>query len=326
MQLRTADGHVPRRIVFYRSPVMQCADEQFLALFQTVCALRLRCGDDEVECVYATDDDGEYDLCARHAETLYVFTMALSELQRMRRRWRHHWPHLYVWWQVEQYTNSMYFSNRSFLYVLDKAAWIWDYAETNIEHVQRLVSTPITWVPHAFDARTMLHEPIPPSADPSTCEVDVLFMGTVSGWARQAAVLTLRDAGLRVELSPVDRYWYGAEREQHIRSARVHINVHYFRDPAVQETCRLNILLSNGACVVSERSGDAAVDAAYGDAIVLVDQGDFAAMARECRRFVDDVTSWCEQRQRALAYAARDDLQMERRAAHMCEQLQLAFQ
>lgn len=318
-------GGGPTRVFFYCSPLMRCAEEQLHALY-TVCKSLFVC---PVHWSYRMPDDAN--ALKRDTSTLYVIGTSMRELELTLRRLRGAWPPHYIWFQTEQYTNQAYFRRSiAFASMLRGALWVWEYAEANAHYLRtvffnrptasqrhlsavRFGAPPITVVPHGIT-------PVLTSAtradDDGTFDDDVLLLGGVSGADRQRFVAVMRDKfALQVRGPPRGTYWYGEEREQRIRRARVCVNIHYYRCPSVQETARLTLYLSHGACVVSEQStcDEGRMDERFGDAVVWVPQcdaqapGAFDEMGRALRRLLSDPDEWRAQRERARAWAGRPE-------------------
>ncbi|CAE7645039.1 unnamed protein product [Symbiodinium microadriaticum] len=66
----------------------------------------------------------------------------------------------------------------------------------------------------------------------------------------------------------------GAARKQLVQQSKIILNVHTEEDSAL-EVHRLNYLLGQGACIVSERSSDEQLDRQYEDVVVFADTRDF---------------------------------------------------
>lgn len=159
---------------------------------------------------------------------------------------------------------------------------------------------------------------------------DILLLGATSGQARLQCIQMLQTKySLTVGTPPRGRYWYGEEREQNIRRALVCINVHYFRDPSIQETARMNLLLSNGSCVVSERStaGDGLMDKRYNEAqaVVFVPQDDFDALGKACRQLVTDDVRRKEQQRKAVAFAMSEAQSIRKQTDTVIQILKLLY-
>ena len=122
---------------------------------------------------------------------------------------------------------------------------VWDYLHSNIAFLSRQNLAPhAKYLPLRFFPGIV-------STDifiPSTEGTDVLFIGSlVFSPRRQRIIDDLRGHGVSVVvLSEV----YGVEREEHIRTAKIVINVHYYVKNF--ETIRLFWLLSLGAFIVAE--------------------------------------------------------------------------
>lgn len=113
-------------------------------------------------------------------------------------------------------------------------------------------------------------------------DIDVLFYGTLCP-RRQAVLSALDAAGLRVtHLFGV----YGARRDDFIRRAKVCLNLHHY-GAQVLEVVRLNHLLHNGVCVVSEPDG------ANGDHPLHAGLwlADYAGIVDACREAVSDTAA-----------------------------------
>lgn len=99
---------------------------------------------------------------------------------------------------------------------------------------------------------------------PAEKDIDVLMVGSMT--PRRLPILSqLCLAGLNV------RYvlgCYGAELDDLVARAKVHLNVHRYEGHPL-EVVRLNYLMANGACAVSEPGWDDGENQAYADGVIF---------------------------------------------------------
>lgn len=299
------------RLAFMCSPRMRCASEQIRAL-RAALTNALGFGDGTTEplpaLLHAADRTSSRFEAAESGTTLYFVSMSASELETHASAGEVRLPPHYIWLQYEQMTNANYVQNEHFRRALANALWIWDYAACNAVVTRRLLSSlasppPVSVVPFSIHLPSLLHAPLVlPTTDDGQPD-DVLFLGAITSPERKACFLLMkRKYGLRVR---VVRGTYDADRERLIRAAKVCINVHHHRQApgSVLETCRLNLLLANGACVVSERStADSDAARLYEPAVVFVNDGDFDALAQQCVTWLAHPEQRAVQRRRALAF------------------------
>ncbi|SDD18845.1 hypothetical protein SAMN04488509_101627 [Aquimonas voraii] len=140
-----------------------------------------------------------------------------------------------------------------------RAHTVWDYAPSNIAVLARdgilARHLPIGWMPQ------MRRIPEAPLRD-----VDVLFYGSV--YERREPVLrALQARGVRLRML---FNVYGAERDAWIARSRIVLNFHGY-EACLFEAVRVSWLLGNGACVLSERGSDPALEADYREAVEFVE-------------------------------------------------------
>lgn len=100
--------------------------------------------------------------------------------------------------------------------------------------------------------------------EPVEKDIDVLIVGTMS--PRRLHVLNeLMLAGVNVRFV---QGVHGQELDQLVARAKVHVNVHRYENHPL-EVVRLNYLMANGQCVVSEVGWDASESAAYSAGVVF---------------------------------------------------------
>lgn len=102
-------------------------------------------------------------------------------------------------------------------------------------------------------------------------DIDVLFYGSLND--RRAAVL----ADLQARGAVVHHAFgvYGAERDALIARSSVVLNMHYF-EARVFEIVRVSYLLANRRFVVSERGGDATLEAPFAAGLAFADYDELA--------------------------------------------------
>ena len=149
---------------------------------------------------------------------------------------------------------------------------VWDYQERNVEYLRA----------HGVNARHVPcgYTPALERAKPRTKDIDVLFVGSMSP-RREAKLAEIRKACSVVTAQGV----YGAELDALIARARIVVNIHFTDHPHPLEVVRLNYLMANGCCVVSERGWDEAENDNYSGGVIFADD-----LARDCARWLADDT------------------------------------
>jgi hypothetical protein len=170
-------------------------------------------------------------------------------------------PYRYIFLQAEQMASNCW--NDAYGELMSNALHIWDMSPYNIEVIQRgiefgrqpCISILPLYVPRHSDAVLESAQKV----------VDILFYGILNEH-RMRVLSALKAAGLVVEAIETLQEPY---RTAHIRRAQIVLNLHYYAD-AVLEVHRINLLLSLGACVVSEPSVDSVLDNIYAKGVVFV--------------------------------------------------------
>ena len=144
----------------------------------------------------------------------------------------------------------------------------WDYSQPNIQHLStdsnvRCRYVPVGYTP-SISASTIVYDSY--LYNEQDKDVDVLFLGYADAYPRR---LRIRDDLYRRGL----RIWFVSafdlpQMQEAIKRARVCLNYHQADNMHCLETIRLNILLSNCACVVSEDVNAPEYDD-YKDAIIF---------------------------------------------------------
>lgn len=169
-------------------------------------------------------------------------------------------PKYYINWQLEfliGYYNAPGYINR-----LRNAVANWDYSQLNIKIAAARDKVTLHHVPPGF-VETIATPDILNGQYTYTDvgkDIDVLFLGYCDASPRR---ILIRDNCFRAGL----RIWFPsaldlAGMQQAIRRAKVCLNM-AVKDIFVLAQVRLNILLSNQACIVSEKSADVQDDLLY---------------------------------------------------------------
>lgn len=196
-------------------------------------------------------------------------------------------PRRYVLYQLENLRTWLRKSPH-YLTVARQALAVWEFSFSQLDYWAGQQGVQAVWVPVFV---TM--PPLPPSQaaeDEQQQDIDVLFYGSWS--RRRAAVKDLLEAWAtrtgRVVWFQLDYEAMGARRAELLSRAKVVLNLHSLESRVLEvrprwegrgrkagrplmavgvvllQVHRINTLLANGKCVVSEPSSDAALDALVG--------------------------------------------------------------
>lgn len=174
-------------------------------------------------------------------------------------------PKYYITYQLDPVP---IFQQETYRNLLAGAICNWDYSPKNVAHLAQYpeiksLYVPLGYTPHiaaadVADGRYYYWE--------EGKDIDVLFLGWDIYEQRRLIKEGLTAAGLRV-LFTVDLNLAGMQ--QAIRRAKLCLNLHGIAEILCLETVRLNILLSNQACVINEAMDDPEV-AVYADHLITV--------------------------------------------------------
>jgi len=162
-------------------------------------------------------------------------------------------PKYYINWQLE-YLNGNY-DNEVYIERMRGAIANWDYSQFNIKISRIRDNIESIHVPPGFNETVSLHDII--NGDyiytDEGKDIDVLFLGWCNPFPRR---LHIRDNCERAGL----KTWFvcglnDLEMKQAIRRSKVCINISTIEN-FIFHTIRMNLLLSNQACVVSEDTID----------------------------------------------------------------------
>ena len=158
-------------------------------------------------------------------------------------------PKYYINYQLEP-THSL--DRTTYLSLLRPAICNWDYCQYNVKYLTGLHNINSIYVPVGYTPCISSNEIVTESSmyNEQDKDVDVLFLGYCEAYPRRLAI---RDELYRRGL----RIWFISDldligMQKAIKRARVCLNFHNSDNMNSLETIRLNILLSNYACIVSE--------------------------------------------------------------------------
>lgn len=184
--------------------------------------------------------------------------------------WRVQWPALAgqhprcIVFNFEHLTADSFCFTESYREVLQKC-YLWDYSPTNFHKNLTLGFHAADYVPLAYQpgAGTELSpQQVLPDAEQ---DIDVVFFGATTP-RRMRVLNALLAQGVRV-LSPATQAWSNAERDDHLRRAKLVLNIHQFDDSRIVEIPRLTILLRNRKAVVCELYPDSDIDPVLREAV-----------------------------------------------------------
>ena len=186
-------------------------------------------------------------------------------------------------YNLEQIENNAFFATSSYFELLRRYA-LWDYSPDNVKefarhHVHVQAVLPIGYFPGLTR--------IEAAADQ---DIDVLFIGSIN--QRRKDILDgIEKAGLKV-VSLFNKY--GTERDVVIARSKLLLNVHFY--PAkILEQVRVSYYLANRVAVLCEESSDAAVDAEWAQAMLILPYD----------RLIDEAVHLCRDDESRRILAAR---------------------
>lgn len=146
---------------------------------------------------------------------------------------------------------------------------VWDYQAKNVEFLWAHG----IWALHVPYRYTPALERVKLRAK----DIDVLFIGSMS--PRRRTILDQIDSVITAQGC------YGADLDALVSRARIVVNIHYCDTPHPLEVVRLNYLMANGCCVISERGWDGAENEQYAPGLIFSDDipGDCAKWLKKDR-------------------------------------------
>jgi len=170
---------------------------------------------------------------------------------------------------------------------------VWDFSAANVAYLEQ------------YGARRAIHVPLAASSAQVPMRegfdhFDVVFYGVLSD--RRAAVLNqLKHHGLKCAFFDQHSPVWGVARDAFVSCSKIFLNLH-FHSYSSFESFRCIAPLTNGQCVISERSRLPDDDAPYLEGVHFVDYDDVVST---CRDFVDRSQPIADQRHRAGLWARR---------------------
>lgn len=156
----------------------------------------------------------------------------------------------FIFWQLEYLRTKC---NTYYAEVLKKALYLWDYSTDNLSYIEeRFHRQAILFRPGYVDLLTH-PDLLENSYSDEGKDIDVLFLGWIDiSEHRKEIQRQLNRQGCRTNFSCGHNL---REMQELIRRSKICINIHY-ESGFILQVVRLNILLSNLACIVSEEVVD----------------------------------------------------------------------
>src|SRR3990170_4228356 len=205
-------------------------------------------------------------------------------------------PPYYIAYQMEQ-AGSEWFTE-SYLERLRGALMIWDYSLINIQYLRREHLSfgqtrrgSIYYVPLGYSPCLSIGVDLNQNKT-----IDILFFGSLNS-RRKAIIDQMRVSHPDWRIVVETNIWE-TERNRLIDASRIVLNLHYYPE-AILETTRLSLLLSRGACVVSETSRDPILDKVYKRYCSLVTSD---KVVERCQQLLEDPVEIAKWQQRSLEY------------------------
>lgn len=194
----------------------------------------------------------------------------------------------YITYQLEPISEHL--NNEYYLEFLRNAIHNWDYSRVNVKLLNQRLINNISYLPIGF------HESIYSLVPNAPKSIDVLFLGFCDPWPRRLELKKNLDSLNQDQefLKSINRsslninFTHGLTLEQMrpvINSSHICINVHIKND-VILETIRLNILIGNKACILSEKSIDKEIDKEYQDGGVLFCE--YSEFVSEVKKLLQD--------------------------------------
>lgn len=172
-------------------------------------------------------------------------------------------PRHYIAWQLEDLQGR--YNNPLYIEMLRRAVAVWDYSVFNIKLLKERNNIEAVYCPPGFNETITTPSLLDGTAIYSDTgrDIDILFLGYCDAYPRR---LKIRDECYKTGL----RVWFVSDLDiegmkNAIKRSKVCINV-AMSDTFILAKVRMNILLSNQACIVSETSCDTDADTLYSEA------------------------------------------------------------
>lgn len=234
-------------------------------------------------------------------DTIFIVYFSPRHLEFFLQSSGNRFPQRYIWWQIEQATNTSFFNNRKYVACIQNSLAILEFSRANT--VPNLHSHCL-FAPFSRDANDLKYSSNCARAEticnhqkqrllqdnPHFASVvkqkfqprSVLLLGTCEKERRKTFVQLCNQINVTVLHPHRFNYYYGLERQEYIKEfinncahlLSVAINIHQYEN-SVLEQAKIYLLLANGIdVVVSERSTsefeNAQIKAACGQRVVFV--------------------------------------------------------
>jgi len=189
-------------------------------------------------------------------------------------------PKYYITYQLEP---TFILQRETYRAFLEGAIYNWDYSRKNVEYLRSYDKIKIEYISPGFTYAMTTSDIMSGTYIYSDHkkDIDVLFLGWDVYQRRKAIKNSLEATGLRI-LFVSDMGLDGMS--QAIRRSKICLNIHSSEEITCLETVRLNMLLSNQACIVSEELDDPEVDI-YRDVLYVVP---YDKILNTCKELVKD--------------------------------------
>ncbi|KAG5187730.1 hypothetical protein JKP88DRAFT_306709, partial [Tribonema minus] len=167
-------------------------------------------------------------------------------------------PRHYILLQLEQPSADMYVPAH-----LPSALAVWDFSSSGLSFLKRVMRVPASFMTVYTAIPSTSFAGLQGEASASIENTLVFFNGWLSE-RRLAIMQMIAFAGVPLDI----RQAYGSELDERVHRANIVLNLHK-NDGAALEVHRLNRLLLQGKCIVSETSSDPILDAIYSGGVVF---------------------------------------------------------
>jgi len=173
-------------------------------------------------------------------------------------------PHKFIVYQVEQSTSNWF--TKKYLNYLQKSNYIWEFSMknkilyNNIDNIN--IDNKITYMLMPFYYEKL------ESSHFDKCEFDIFFYGTCNVRRKNILNILSKKYNIKIGFS-----LYGQLKEEMIKKSKIILNLHYYRDCAL-ESCRLNEILQYNKIIISEKPtiSDKDNQQLYENLVIFIDE------------------------------------------------------
>lgn len=197
-------------------------------------------------------------------------------------------PKKYITYQLEPYQILEREHYRQFL---EGALFNWDYSPLNVEKGNaKYPNLKLRHLPLGYCPAIQGH--LRPYLEDNR-QIDVLFLGYADAYPRRVNIVK----NLKSFCHVYNTHECNTQDMQRlIQRAKICVNIHIY-DNFVLQTVRMNVLLSNKACIISERSEDKVAEADYEPGVVFTDD-----LEKTIKQYLADFPARQEQAERSYAW------------------------